>query len=463
MEVRNGKGFYDKEGIFWVSKGSVLLARPDKGSGFNQTAFSDAVTENGEWVFSLEQRDRAGNLLANSEKNGFRYRIDDRPPDIKLTGETGVAGKRIFRKNCTFSAEEIRDEESGLDTVEYCILSLENKGKKQSYATYAPGSAICVDQEGTWQVRFRLRDRVGNERKLHSAAVVIDRTDPRISVRGLEEGKSYQKEERFQAVVEDKHLFSEKTVCEVKNQQGKTVLTPGQETAENKQTLSYDFSTGRLADGNYTLCVQAEDQAGNQVKKTVPFRMQPFRFCLYAFFGSRTDQKDLLHPFGRESVGDRTKQRPAFGKSDRLCKRWKLSGPSGRERLSDRDPQGWRPLDLSVSDLPEMLSGGRRLHPGFSVRGSGRKPERQQREKHLSGVLCGQNRSCKLFDRAFGGDGSRRGRVYHTGQRQRETGLYGTLEKWKKALLDDGGERRGGGKAFRRNHRFPDFCRRSGG
>ena len=273
VEVRNGKGFYDKEGIFWVSKGSVLLARPDKGSGFNQTAFSDAVTENGEWVFSLEQRDRAGNLLANSEKNGFRYRIDDRPPDIKLTGETGVAGKRIFRKNCTFSAEEIRDEESGLDTVEYCILSLENKGKKQGYATYAPGSAICVDQEGTWQVHFRLRDRVGNERKLHSAAVVIDRTDPRISVRGLEEGKSYQKEERFQAVVEDKHLFSEKTVCEVKNQQGKTVLTPGQETAENKQTLSYDFSTGRLTDGNYTLCVQAEDQAGNQVKKTVPFRI----------------------------------------------------------------------------------------------------------------------------------------------------------------------------------------------
>ena len=273
VEVRNGKGFYDKEGIFWVSKGSVLLARPDKGSGFNQTVFSDAVTENGEWVFSLEQRDRAGNLLANSEKNGFRYRIDDRPPDITLTGETGVAGNRIFRKNCTFSAEEIRDEESGLDTVEYCLISLEDKGKKQGYAPYTPGSAICVDQEGTWQVRFRLRDRVGNERKLHSAAVVIDRTDPQISVRGLEEGKSYQKAETFQAVVEDKHLFSEKTVCEVKNQQGKTVLTPGQETAENKQALSYDFSTGRLADGNYTLFVQAEDQAGNQVKKTVPFRI----------------------------------------------------------------------------------------------------------------------------------------------------------------------------------------------
>lgn len=273
VEVRNGKGFYDKEGIFWVSKGSVLLARPDKGSGFNQTVFSDVVTENGEWVFSLEQRDRAGNLLANSEKNGFRYRIDDRPPDITLTGETGVAGNRIFRKNCTFSAEEIRDEESGLDTVEYCLLSLEDKGKKQGYAPYAPGSAICVDQEGTWQVRFRLRDRVGNERKLHSATVVIDRTDPQISVRGLEEGKSYQKEETFQAVVEDKHLFSEKTVCEVKNQQGKTVLTPGQEIAEDKQMLSYDFSTGRLADGNYTLFVQAEDQAGNQVKKTVPFRI----------------------------------------------------------------------------------------------------------------------------------------------------------------------------------------------
>ena len=93
VEVRNGKGFYDKDGIFWVSKGSVLLARPDKGSGFNQPAFSDAVTEAGEWVFALERRDRDGSLLASSAKNGFRYRIDDRPPEMKLTGETAwVAG-----------------------------------------------------------------------------------------------------------------------------------------------------------------------------------------------------------------------------------------------------------------------------------------------------------------------------------------------------------------------------------
>ena len=165
------------------------------------------------------------------------------------------------------------------------------------------------------------------------------------------------------------------------------MLTPGQETAENKQTLSYDFSTGRLADGNYTLCVQAEDQAGNQVKKTVPFRIN--RSGSAYMLSSAAEQIRKTYYIRSAENLLVTEQRPAFGKSDRLCKRWKLSGPSGRERLSDRDPQGWRPLDLSVSDLPEMLSGGRRLHPGFSVRGSGRKPERQQREKHLSGVLCG--------------------------------------------------------------------------
>ena len=219
---------------------------------------------------------------------------------------------------------------------------------------------------------------------------MIDRTDPRISVRGLEEGKSYQKEERFQAVVEDKHLFSEKTVCEVKNQQGKTVLTPGQETAENKQTLSYDFSTGRLADGSYTLCVQAEDQAGNQVKKTVPFRINRSGSAYMLSSAVEQIRKTYYIRSAENLLGDRTKQRPAFGKSDRLCKRWKLSGPSGGAGLPDRDPasDGERWL-YQLSGLPEVLSGGGRLHAGLSVRGSGREPERQPREKHLSGVLCG--------------------------------------------------------------------------
>ncbi|MEI3193702.1 MAG: Ig-like domain-containing protein [Lachnospiraceae bacterium] len=463
VEVRNGKGFYDKEGIFWVSKGSVLLARPDKGSGFNQTAFSDAVTENGEWVFSLEQRDRAGNLLANSEKNGFRYRIDDRPPDIKLTGETGVAGNRIFRKNCTFSAEEIRDEESGLDTVEYCILSLENKGKKQSYATYAPGSAICVDQEGTWQVRFRLRDRVGNERKLHSAAVVIDRTDPRISVRGLEEGKSYQKEERFQAVVEDKHLFSEKTVCEVKNQQGKTVLTPGQETAENKQTLSYDFSTGRLADGNYTLCVQAEDQAGNQVKKTVPFRIN--RSGSAYMLSSAVEQiRKTYYIRSAENLLVTERNRDRLSAKAIVC----VKDGSFRVLQEGRDYQtairkdGDRWIYQYQVFRKCFLEEGVYTLAFQSVDQAGNQSDSREKSTFLE--FCVDKTAPVSYLTGLSEEmEAGRGRVHHTGQRQRETGLYGTLEKWKKALLDDGGERRGGGKAFRRNHRFPDFCRRSGG
>ena len=85
MEVRNGKGFYDKDGIFWVSKG-VLLAKADKGSGFNQPIAFRCGDRSGKWVFALERRDRDGSLLASSAKNGFRYRIDDRPPEMKLPG-----------------------------------------------------------------------------------------------------------------------------------------------------------------------------------------------------------------------------------------------------------------------------------------------------------------------------------------------------------------------------------------
>ena len=272
VEVRNGKGFYDKDGIFWVSKGSVLLARPDKGSGFNQPILSDAVTEAGEWVFTLERRDRDGSLLASSAKNGFRYRIDDRPPEMKLTGDAKSAGGRIYKRNCQLMGTEIVDKESGLNTVEYSVAFLTEKGKTQDYRPYQPGSAIALEEEGIWQVLFRLRDQVGNERKVTSQTIVIDRTDPVVSVQGVMEGKSYQKEETVAASVEDENLSAKTAVCEVKDQLGRTVFTPARET-ENGKKLSYDFSTARLADGSYTLFVQAEDLAGNQTEKSVSFRV----------------------------------------------------------------------------------------------------------------------------------------------------------------------------------------------
>lgn len=230
------------------------------------------MTEAGEWVFTLERRDRDGSLLASSAKNGFRYRIDDRPPEMKLTGDAKSAGGRIYKRNCQLMGTEIVDKESGLNTVEYSVAFLTEKGKTQDYRPYQPGSAIALEEEGIWQVLFRLRDQVGNERKVTSQTIVIDRTDPVVSVQGVMEGKSYQKEETVAAFVEDENLSAKTAVCEVKDQLGRTVFTPARET-ENGKKLSYDFSTARLADGSYTLFVQAEDLAGNQTEKSVSFRV----------------------------------------------------------------------------------------------------------------------------------------------------------------------------------------------
>ena len=72
--------------------------------------------------------------------------------------------------------------------------------------------------------------------------------------------------------MEDENLSAKTAVCEVKDQLGRTVFTPARET-ENGKKLSYDFSTARLADGSYTLFVQAEDLAGNQTEKSVSFRV----------------------------------------------------------------------------------------------------------------------------------------------------------------------------------------------
>ena len=86
---------------------------------------------------------------------------------MKLTGDAKSAGGRIYKRNCQLMGTEIVDKESGLNTVEYSVAFLTEKGKTQDYRPYQPGSAIALEEEGTWQVLFRLRDQVGNERKLH--------------------------------------------------------------------------------------------------------------------------------------------------------------------------------------------------------------------------------------------------------------------------------------------------------
>ena len=113
-------------------------------------------------------------------KNGFRYRIDDRAGDRSLPGMRKARAVRFIKRNCQHG-NEIVDKESGLNTVEYSVAFLTEKGKTQDYRPYQPGSAIALEEEGTWQVLFRLRDQVGNERKVTSQTIVIDRTDPVVS------------------------------------------------------------------------------------------------------------------------------------------------------------------------------------------------------------------------------------------------------------------------------------------
>lgn len=154
---------------------------------------------------------------------------------------------------------------------------------------------------------------MGNERKVTSQTIVIDRTDPVVSVQGVMEGKSYQKEETVAAFVEDENLSAKTAVCEVKDQLGRTVFTPARET-ENGKKLSYDFSTARLADGSYTLFVQAEDLAGNQTGKKRIVPGEPFRLPLYAFFKDSRNRYDLLHSKCGKSGSDGTEPGISFRK-----------------------------------------------------------------------------------------------------------------------------------------------------
>lgn len=212
-------------------------------------------SEDGIWSLTVSGEDEAG-LPSNGYQD--RFLVDIRDPEIEIkyedVGETMFPGDRTVQITMTErSPQSIRV----WDGEEEISLSWSRSGDKTS-------GKITICEEGPHQLRVWARDRSGREVVVEKEAFIIDKTAPRIRLKGIKEGMVWTRDKAlsFEAEILEDHLkTAEKTLTAINWKNGSLEKT---EIPEAGWTSLWE-------DGCYELSVSAEDEAGNQTEEVCHF------------------------------------------------------------------------------------------------------------------------------------------------------------------------------------------------
>ena len=269
IEIRSGKGFWEED-AYWLSKGSMLAAIPESGSGFNQGSISGALAGKGAFSFVLEKRGASGELLARSLPGSVSYQVDETPPDFKITCKGKGTFPRMKNGSLILEVGKVSDIGSGLQES---MILIKKDQKEYLKKEELWGGTITLEEEGDYQIYASAKDQVGNLREYQSPVFTIDKTAPEIEVSGMESGETLRDPKPLTIRYQDLNLDQE---------QSKITLFRGKEKIASpdwqKQTKGTVTTIGipawqGLSDGTYELRMTAADLAGNESEERLFFKI----------------------------------------------------------------------------------------------------------------------------------------------------------------------------------------------
>ncbi len=197
--------------------------------------------EDGHYECRIQVEDRAG---WKTEKE-YRFVIDRCSPVIRYVDQLNGTDLPFFQWNY-----EVEEAVSDLTDYQYQMLldGLE----------YAKGR--LVTEEGVHRLRVRAEDAAGND-SVAEAVFTIDHTPPVLYMGRLKDGAIYEEKVKIEVWVDGEKEYL-------------TDLTLNGER-QKLSTESRMFQCEIMESGNYIMGVQAEDAAGNQVKKVIRFEIRP--------------------------------------------------------------------------------------------------------------------------------------------------------------------------------------------
>lgn len=258
-----GEDFYMADGTYWLKKGSVLQVTPEEESGFQKVIHSKKLEQSGSFRFALELRNKKGNLLAESQETEITFSIDEMIPHLQVLCNGNVEAESYYNEDVWITAEAV-DMQTGCREIQYAV----NGGEFRNYE-----GRFSLQEEGEYDVVFRVEDGVGNLTVKQTGHFVIDRTAPEIMVKGVEDGGSYRSKVAVEIGFRDKYAAEETYLVDVKKM-GKGSIKWEYQEMQNEDSVIRDYAEVEqkpVNDGHYQLDIEAADKAGNVSKMQICF------------------------------------------------------------------------------------------------------------------------------------------------------------------------------------------------
>lgn len=243
----------------WSNKGDTWV---------NTLTFS----EDGEYGFSCEYTDRAGNKSNSYQSESFT--IDKTAPVLTVSWDKDNSSNGNFYNSARRATLTIVDK-----NFDGSKIYLEGSGSLSSWSSSGDThtASIVFDTDGEYEFSVKGEDKAGNPMETYnSEKFIIDTKEPELSIQGVEEGKSYNGDVSVSVDVSDEYIDINKSSVTLKGRRGGEITLKGSLSDKTGKFVLSEFPKEESYDDLYTLTANIVDKAGNVVEKQLVFSVNRF-------------------------------------------------------------------------------------------------------------------------------------------------------------------------------------------
>ncbi len=255
----------------------------EDGKEYKEYVLCLPFTEDGDYTFTVETKDLAGNNAVYEQTEAFT--IDQTMPEITITydaqtpyteqyyAEARVATVTVIEHNFTPACITC-DVKAAADGSEDSVDAL---GEFTSVGDVHT-ARLTFAEDAKYQLTVTVCDLAGNENQLPKQCFIVDMTPPEITITGVSENASYNKMVLPKVTVTDRNYDTQGVHVEIVGlKNGIMDMSPKICGVSHGQSYSFsDLEYSECYDDCYVLRVTATDKAGHQTTSDINYRVNRF-------------------------------------------------------------------------------------------------------------------------------------------------------------------------------------------
>lgn len=255
----------------------------DGNTWYNTITFS----EDGEYQFSLDCTDRAGNSATTYSSEKFV--VDKTAPVLSVNWSSNNPSNGNFYKDSRTATVTVVDK-----NFDASLYSIQGSGTLSGWSTNGDThtATISFDSDGEYEFSILGQDLAGNKSETYtSGKFIIDKSAPTLEIQGIQDMVSYKEDVRLAVKISDSYIDTTATSVTLEGKRNGSLRLVGTLNEQTGEFVFNEFPMDEKYDDIYTLKATVVDKAGNVIEKNVTFSVNRFG-SVYTFTNS-----DMLNTY----------------------------------------------------------------------------------------------------------------------------------------------------------------------